>query len=74
MSHLAEHRRAVNRLALTGNGQLLLSASDDETVKVCILPTMNYNSGGFEKPDIRMHVRACQLLQVAPTVIFPLTC
>ncbi len=34
MSHLAEHRRAVNRLALSGNGQLLLSASDDETIKV----------------------------------------
>jgi WD40 repeat protein len=40
VSHLAEHRRAVNRLALTGNGQLLLSASDDETVKVFILLTI----------------------------------
>lgn len=34
VSHLAEHRRAVNRLALSNNGQMLLSASDDETVKV----------------------------------------
>ncbi|GBG00520.1 phosphoinositide 3-kinase regulatory subunit 4 [Raphidocelis subcapitata] len=34
VSHLAEHRRAVNRLALSNNAQLLFSASDDETVKV----------------------------------------
>lgn len=33
-SHLLEHRGAVNCLATSNNGALLLSGSDDETVKV----------------------------------------
>lgn len=33
-SHLMEHRAAVNCLATSNNGALLLSGSDDETVKV----------------------------------------
>jgi WD40 repeat protein len=33
-SHLLEHRAAVNCLATSNNGALLLSGSDDETVKV----------------------------------------
>jgi WD40 repeat protein len=33
-SHLMEHRGAVNCLATSNNGALLLSGSDDETVKV----------------------------------------
>lgn len=34
-SHLQEHRAAVNCLATSANGAILLSGSDDETVKVC---------------------------------------
>jgi WD40 repeat protein len=33
-SHLHEHRAAVNCLATSNNGALLISGSDDETVKV----------------------------------------
>ena len=33
-SHLLEHRGAINCLASSNNGALLLSGSDDETVKV----------------------------------------
>jgi WD40 repeat protein len=33
-SHLLEHRAAVNCLAASNNGALLISGSDDETVKV----------------------------------------
>jgi WD40 repeat protein len=33
-SHLLEHRAAVNCLATSNNGALLLSGSDDQTVKV----------------------------------------
>lgn len=33
-SHLQEHRAAVNCLATSANGTILLSGSDDETVKV----------------------------------------
>jgi hypothetical protein len=33
-SHLLEHRAAINCLATSNNGALLLSGSDDETVKV----------------------------------------
>eukprot|EP00878_Enallax_costatus_P023949 GHUV01025526.1.p1 GENE.GHUV01025526.1~~GHUV01025526.1.p1 ORF type:complete len:134 (-),score=24.08 GHUV01025526.1:544-945(-) len=33
-SHLQEHRAAVNCLATSANGAILLSGSDDETVKV----------------------------------------
>lgn len=34
VSHLAEHRRSVNQLAVAGDGGFLASASDDGTVKV----------------------------------------
>ena len=34
MAHLAEHRRAVNQLAVANNGAFFVSASNDETVKV----------------------------------------
>ena len=34
MAHLAEHRRAVNQLAVAGSGAFFVSASNDETVKV----------------------------------------
>ena len=34
LSHLAEHRKAVNGLAVAAWGAVVVSASDDETVKV----------------------------------------
>ncbi|KAK9817197.1 hypothetical protein WJX72_010933 [[Myrmecia] bisecta] len=34
IAHLAEHRRAVNQLAVAANGSFFASASSDETVKV----------------------------------------
>ena len=34
VGHFAEHRRAVNQLAVSGNGAFFASASNDETVKV----------------------------------------
>ena len=34
VAHLAEHRRAVNQVAVAGNGAFFASASSDETVKV----------------------------------------
>lgn len=34
VAHLAEHTRAVNKLAVAGNGAFFVSASNDETVKV----------------------------------------
>ena len=34
VGNMAEHRRTVNQLAVSGNGAFLASASNDETVKV----------------------------------------
>ena len=34
VGHMAEHRRTVNQLAVSGNGAFFASASNDETVKV----------------------------------------
>lgn len=34
MAHLAEHRRAVNKLAVASSRAFFVSASNDETVKV----------------------------------------
>jgi phosphoinositide-3-kinase regulatory subunit 4 len=34
VAHLAEHRRAVNQLAVANTGAFFVSASNDETVKV----------------------------------------
>lgn len=34
VAHMTEHRRSVNKLALTQGGAFLASASSDETVKV----------------------------------------
>lgn len=34
VSHLFEHRKAVNQMAVSNNGGFMISASDDETVKV----------------------------------------
>ena len=38
MAHLAEHRRAVNQLAVASSEAFFVSASNDETVKVGELP------------------------------------
>jgi WD40 repeat protein len=45
VAHLAEHRRAVNQVAVSSNGAFFVSASNDETVKVllacvCVLQHM----------------------------------
>lgn len=34
VAHLAEHRRAVNQVAVSSSGAFFVSASNDETVKV----------------------------------------
>lgn len=46
-SHLMEHRAAVNCLATSNNGALLLSGSDDETVKVIREPGSVGHSSDF---------------------------
>ena len=33
-THLVEHKKAVNRIAVAGNGAFFVTASDDETAKV----------------------------------------
>lgn len=34
VAHLAEHRRAVNRIAVSHNGAFFVTASNDETCKI----------------------------------------
>ena len=34
VTHLAEHKKAVNRIAVAGNGSFFATASSDETVKI----------------------------------------
>ena len=34
VTHLAEHKKAVNRIAVAGNGSFFATASNDETVKI----------------------------------------
>ncbi len=34
VTHLVEHKRAVNRIAVAGNGAFFVTASDDQTSKV----------------------------------------
>lgn len=42
VSHLHEHRAAVNSLATSSNDALLFSGSDDETVKVRLLAVLTF--------------------------------
>jgi hypothetical protein len=39
VTHLVEHKKAVNRIAVAGNGAFFVTVSDDETTKV---PTEAY--------------------------------
>jgi len=38
VTHLVEHKKAVNRIAVAGNGAFFVTASDDETTKVRFSP------------------------------------
>jgi len=55
VTHLVEHKKAVNRIAVAGNGAFFVTASDDETSKVqcTVFDRCCYRvtAGGFSRAD-----------------------